>query len=242
MKTSRPSSQHNDEISRLIMGYQQFRSQYFKNPKNTLFKDLVDKGQSPKIMVIACSDSRVDPSTILGGLPGELFVVRNVANLIPPYDNDPKHHGTSAALEFAVQSLKVHHIIVLGHSHCGGIRALLKPPRHSKNSKESSFITSWMNIANEAKEKVLTQCKEQPLEQQAKVCEEQSLLISLKNLRTFPWIDEKVCAGILSLHVWRFDLSTGTIQRFNADSHQFEDLKLKTPEHNNGIDLPRSKL
>lgn len=212
------------EIERFLHGYQQFREKYFaKNKKNSLYKKLVREGQSPKTMVIACSDSRVDPSIILGSEPGELFVVRNVANLVPPYDNDPKHHGTSAALEFAVQTLGVNHIIVLGHSHCGGIRALLAAPIQA-HTQGNSFISSWMNIANVAKAKVLAEYRDAPVAQQEKTCEEQSLRISLKNLLTFPWIHEKVTAGMLSLHAWRFDLSTGIIQHFNTKTQAFEDL------------------
>jgi carbonic anhydrase len=208
------------EIQNFIRGYKKFRTDYFSSEKkNFLYEKLVREGQSPRTMVITCSDSRVDPSIILNVLPGELFVVRNVANLVPPFDNNPKHHGTSAALEFAVQTLNVRHIIVLAHSHCGGIRALL-----SADSTDTNFISSWMNIAHEAKKKVLTQHKNQSLEQQEKICEEESLLISLKNLRSFPWIDEKVCAGVLYLHAWRFDLSTGIIKKFNEQSKQFEAL------------------
>ena len=110
-------------------------------------------------------------------------------------------------------------IIVLAHSHCGGIRALL-----NADSTDNNFISSWMNIASEAKKKVLTEYKNQSLEQQEKICEEESLLISLKNLRTFSWVDDKVRVGTLSLHAWRFDLSTGIIKKFNEALNQFEDL------------------
>lgn len=213
--------EHNKEIEAFIAGYKKFRAHYFsKDKKNPLYARLVQDGQNPKTMIITCSDARVDPSIILDVLPGELFVVRNVANLVPPYDNDPKHHGTSAALEFGVRFLHVHHIIILAHSHCGGIRALLE----TSDVKENDFISSWMNIAQAAKEKVLRHYQHLPLEQQAAYCEEASLLISLKNLRTFPWIEEKVQANQLFLHAWRFDLANGMIKRFNAALDQFEDL------------------
>lgn len=217
------------EIKRFLKGYEQFKADYFpQGEKNALYKKLVEEGQSPKTMVIACSDSRVDPSIILGSMPGELFVVRNVANLVPPYDNDPKHHGTSAALEFAVLTLGVSHIIVLGHSHCGGIRALLASPTATNPLQPNSFISSWMNIANVAKEKVLAESKNEAPLLQEKMCEEQSLRISLNNLLTFPWIHEKVVAGTLSLHAWRFDLNTGNIACFNPQSQVFETLLHKS--------------
>ena len=135
------------EIEELLAGYAKFLEQ-----DGELFKKLA-KGQAPKTMVIACSDSRVDPVTIFGVQPGEIFVVRNVAALVPPYvENYDRHHGTSAAIEFAVRHLKVSKIIVMGHSECGGIKYLLNPPK--KESYES-FIGPWVNIAKEAKEKVV---------------------------------------------------------------------------------------
>lgn len=220
-------TEHNVEINRLIQGYEQFRNQYFNNPHNILYEDLVKNGQNPKTMVIACSDSRVDPSIILNSSPGELFVVRNVANLVPPFDNDPKHHGTSAALEFAVQGLKVENIVILGHSHCGGIRALLSEDKKLIGPKQADFISSWMSIAKEAKEKALAECKKQPIDHKEKICEEHSLAISMNNLLTFPWIEEKVKLGLLALHAWRFDLTNGVLQRFNPESKKFEDLTTK---------------
>jgi carbonic anhydrase len=229
---------HSNEINTLIRGHQEFHTKFFNNPNNILYKDLVTKGQHPQTMVVACSDSRVDPSIILNSAPGKLFVFRNVANLVPPCDNDPKHHGTSAALQYAVQTLQVKNIIVLGHSHCGGVRALLDPKKSITNQKDTDFITSWMAIADVAKQKALADCHDQPIEQQAKVCEEQSLMISLNNLRTFSWIDERVRAGVLQLHAWRFDLHTGMIQQLNVDSQKFEDLKLEEQQQAEWVPAP----
>jgi len=221
------------EIERLVRGYEKFRAKYFNDPQNDLYKTLVKQGQKPKTMVVACSDSRVDPSILLNSAPGQLFIVRNVANLVPPWDPEVSHdgaktlhyHGTSAALEFAVRDLKVENLVLLGHSHCGGIRALLKTDNQSKASRAKDFITRWMNIAEAARKKVFTACKKQSLEKQARRCEEEALIVSLKNLLTFPWIAEKVDAGKLQLHAWHFDLSTGILQGFNPRSNKFEDLK-----------------
>ncbi len=135
----------------LIEGYKQFKEKYFKNTKS--FDDLVKYGQKPKVLVVACCDSRVDPSIVTNCNPGELFVVRNVANLVPPFDGDHRHHSTSAALEFGVMDLEVSDIIVFGHSHCGGIRALMES---SEDENTSDFITAWMSIAKPAKQQVLT--------------------------------------------------------------------------------------
>lgn len=215
-----------DALSRLIVGYEAFKARYFSQERESLvYEKLVQEGQNPEVMLIACSDSRVDPSILLGALPGELFVVRNVANIVPPCDNDPRHHGTSAALEFAVEHLKVQHIILLGHSHCGGIAALLNTSScHIADQQNQSFIGSWMRIASAAKIKTESACEGQPFLERAKFCEEQSLLISLNNLETFPWIRARVAVGKLQLHAWRFDLSTGIIQRFDGASKQFEPL------------------
>ncbi len=222
-KLSQNDLADNKDIEHFIEGYREFRSQYFpETEKNSLFRKLVKNGQNPKTMVIACSDSRVDPSIILQTKPGELFVVRNVANLVPPCDNNPRHHGTSSALEFAVLGLKVKHIIVFGHSYCGGIRALLD--RSDETPKQNSFVDSWMNIAKQAKKKALHQCSHDHSLDPAKICEQESLLISLQNLRSFPWIEERVQNGSLALHAWRFDLNDGITQSYNAKTESFENL------------------
>lgn len=215
-----PSPDEPSALERCISGYRKFRAQYFsKDHPKALYQKLVKEGQSPKIMVIACSDARVDPSIIFHSLPGELFIVRNVANLVPPCDQHPRHHGTSAALEFAVKILKVEHIIILGHSHCGGIQSLLTM---SPEESAQSFIASWMNIVQAAKEKHLGFPPQPSLEAAALLCEERSLVISLNNLRTFPWIAERVAAGHLSLHAWHFDLKTGKIRQYCSENHGFE--------------------
>lgn len=166
-------------------------------------------GQSPKALVIACSDSRVDPAILLGAKPGELFVVRNVANLVPPYDNDSKHHATSSALEFAVTSLGVKDIIVLGHSHCGGINALMA---RKEGDQKRGFITDWMDIAKPAKEKVLSLYPNLSSMEKDQHCEKESLLISLDNLKTFPWIQTQLEKDELNLHAWYFNMNTGNIE------------------------------
>ncbi len=206
----------NSVIDILVEGYKKFKTEHFE--ESNLYDDLVQNGQQPKALVIACCDARVDPAIVTNCKPGELFVVRNVANLVPPYDNDPKHHGTSAALEFGVLSLKVSDIIVFGHSHCGGIRALME---QSENPKTHTFITAWMNIAKAAKQQVLTQYKQESLDIQSHHCEKQSLLVSLQNLKTFPWIAERISANRLSLHAWYFNLKTGMIETYQNETQQF---------------------
>lgn len=213
-------SKHDTEMHHLIQGYQDFYNKYFKSGDTTLYQDLVKQGQAPKTMVIACSDSRVDPALVLNCSPGELFVVRNVANLVPPCENDAKHHGTSAALEFAVCFLKVEHIIILGHTYCGGIQALLRD--ETEHLEQRSFISHWMEIAREARIQAL-QKNGTPKEQETHCCE-YSLMASLDNLHSFPWIKERLSNGSLSLHAWLFDLESGLIKRFNETQQRFENI------------------
>jgi len=218
-----PSKENPTAIERLIQGYEYFYQQYFSSDKSSLYKELVEKGQAPKIMVIACSDSRVDPALILNAAPGEIFIVRNVANLVPPCENDHKHHGTSAALQFAVCYLKVEHVIVLGHSLCGGIRALLHDSKEIDLQQEQGFIASWMEIAKNAKEQALRQ-HTAPAEQEQYCCK-YSLMASIDNLHTFPWIKSKVEAGTLHLHAWHFDLETGRLRSLDRVQQVFVDLE-----------------
>ncbi len=189
-------------IDSLIAGYRQFHAEHFDETR-ALYDDLVRNGQRPRVLIIACSDSRVDPAILTGCGPGELFVVRNVANLVPPFEGDHKHHGTSAALEFAVRGLGVTDIIILGHTHCGGIQALVEGL-----DWESDFIADWMEIARPARVEVAGLS----VDEQAARCGKASLLLSLKNLTTFPWIEEAVNAEELSLHAWQFDLESGVLE------------------------------
>ncbi len=189
-------------MQKFLDGYRKFRSSYYRENKE-LIDDLMTRGQSPSAMMIACSDSRIDPSLKFGVDPGDMFIVRNVANLVPPFAPDTRAHGTSAALEFAVRVLKVPNVIVMGHAKCGGIKALMD---HSENG---DFVTSWMEIAEPARQKVLA--AHLPPAQAQHMCEHEAVKLSLQNLLTFPWVKAAVDAGKLQLHGWYFDLSDGTL-------------------------------
>ncbi len=213
---------HDSEIARLKRGYRKFHREYYGNPDNQLFHDLVTNGQRPKTMVISCSDSRVDPSKIFGCKPGDLFMVRNVANLVPPHEKNPRHHATSAALEFAVKHLKVHHIVILGHSQCGGIRSLVQDKHDHTLDEEKSFITQWMKIAENARLEVCKHSKGLTMDQKACLCEEKALKISLQNLQTFSWIHQAVAENRLTLHAWHFNLECGQLKSYQPDTDEFE--------------------
>ncbi len=204
----------------LINGFHRFREQHFADD-DALYRQLVQDGQNPKILVVACCDSRVDPALVLDCAPGDLFVIRNVANLVPPAENRSSgRHGTSAALEYGVRILGVEHIIVLGHAHCGGIRSLLNGDGMA--GAQATYINNWMRVAEEAQSKVRSELPQANPQQQERACEQQAILSSLENLMTFEWIREGVAAGTLMLHGWYFDIEHGQLLRYDATTRCFE--------------------
>lgn len=202
----------------LIEGFRRFRKLHYIT-NDSLFRKLV-QGQDPKVLVVACCDSRVDPSLVLDCAPGDLFVVRNVANLVPPSENRGHYQGTCSALEFGVRNLGIKHIIVLGHAQCGGIRALME----GDVAKDASFLAEWMKIASSAREKVERELAGASYEVRRRACEQQSILGSLNNLMSFPWIRDAVEQGKLTLHGWYFDIEHGELLGYNSTSNQFEAL------------------
>ena len=195
-------------MEELLAGYRRFRSGIWADQR-ARFDELSKSGQRPRTMLIACSDSRADPQMIFDAAPGELFIVRNVANLTPPYGPDSKFHGTSAALEFGVRALKVRDLVVMGHATCGGIHALL----HGAPAETSDFVGQWVNIAERAKLRAL----HFPPEKRQEYCERESVRLSLENLMTFPWIQAPVAAGELTLHGCYFDIRSGILEHLGDD-------------------------
>ncbi len=203
---------------KILEGFREFKDTTFQqNPD--LFKRLATK-QSPKAMMIACCDSRVDPAIITHADPGDLFVVRNVANIVPPHTTPTGHHGTSAALEFAVFSLQVDYIIVLGHAGCGGIRALLTGDPDIGPGRD--YIHDWIQIAQSARNRTLRLRPHHPMEEQQRFCEQENIKVSLDNLMTFPWIRERVLEDVLHLEGLYFDIAEGDLQRYVPERDVFE--------------------
>ena len=192
----------------LIKGYRRFRAGTWRAERSR-FEELSRLGQRPRALVIACSDSRTDPQMVFNAAPGELFVVRNVANLAPPYGPDEKPHGVSSAIEFAVRALRVREIVVLGHAMCGGIHALL----NGAPAEISDFVGQWVRIAEPARARAMTA----PPEQRQDICEHEAVRLSLQNLLTFPWIKSAVDAGELRLNGCFFDIRSGVLERLGAD-------------------------
>jgi carbonic anhydrase len=209
-----------NEIEKLIDGYKRFHDNYFVSNEEELFSELA-LGQKPNTLVIACSDSRVDPAIVMDSKPGDLFVVRNVANLVPPYEVGGGYHGVSAALEFGVRALEVQHIIVLGHRQCGGIKALFEG---IPDSLGGEFIKPWMNMAQRASERVRAEHPHARDEEKLCECEMAGIVVSLENLATFPWIQSRVDEGKLKLHGWYFDIVSGEMQAYDAKTLKFASL------------------
>ncbi|KAL3843787.1 hypothetical protein ACJIZ3_001190 [Penstemon smallii] len=173
----------------------------------------LSEAQAPKFMVIACADSRVCPSSILGFQPGEAFVVRNVANLVPPHENGPCE--TNAALEFAVNALEVENILVVGHSCCGGIRALMS--LQDEDNSSNSFIKSWVVVGKPARAKTKASASNLNFDQQCRHCEKESINKSLLNLLSYPWIKDRVTKGTLSIHGGYYDFIECTFEKWSLD-------------------------
>lgn len=208
-------------FKRLINGFRDFQNEYFKSDSD-LFEKLVNDGQSPEALVIACSDSRIDPAILTRSEPGDIFSVRNVAAMVPPYTADTRYHGTSSAIEYAVKALKVKYIIVMGHQHCGGIRALAQSPDTEED--EDSFIQQWISIGRRARKAVHSILEDSSEDEQLRALEQSSILVSLNNLLSFPWVREAVEAGHLHLHGWYFDMTHGKLLGYNPETMHFEDI------------------
>ncbi|MCZ2327873.1 carbonic anhydrase [Bartonella sp. F02] len=202
---------------KLLTGYQSFIKNHFSH-KMPHYQQLADEGQKPEILVIACCDSRAIPETIFDARPGEIFVLRNVANLIPPFSPDQQYHATSAAIEFAVKLLEVKHIVILGHAHCGGINTILDGRCQSLASDD--FIGQWMKLLAPAGEAVASNKFLTAAERQTAL-ERISIRYSLKNLETFPWLKARKDQGLLTLHGAWFDISSGELWSMDHETGNF---------------------
>ena len=219
MKTTETMTQNtSQQLDNLIAGYRRFREHGW-TPRRERWATLRD-GQQPEIMVIACSDSRVDPAQIFDVDPGEIFVVRNVAAMVPPFETTPGHHGVSAALEFAVQVLKVKEIVVMGHGMCGGCKAALTQELHGCEPGEGGFVADWIALLDEAREPIAQSLGTEGREAE-RAMEQAGVKVSLANLRTFPCIRRKEATGELSLRGAFFAISDGILHVLDEASDHF---------------------
>jgi len=200
------------EFQTLLDGYRRFRDGAYTAQKDRY--DALVEGQAPPVMIVSCCDSRVDPATVFDTVPGQVFALRNVANLVPPFEGTPGLHGASAAIEFGVLGLQVRHIVVLGHAHCGGIKAALGGA-HLEGG--GGFVDAWMTIIGEARSRVLLERAPDPQE----ALEREAIKISLKNLRTFPYIAAREAEGRLKLHGAIFGIERGELLVLDEVSGEF---------------------
>lgn len=209
------------EFLKLIEGFKKFRERYFSSDSKLYQRLASSEGQRPKTLIIGCSDSRVDPAIITSADPGELFVVRNVANLVPPYEQGGGLHGVSAAIEFAVINLKVDNIIVLGHRQCGGIRSLML----NQGIEPGGFVERWVQMARPARDRVL---KKYPNEDEESLCrhgELESIITSIENLKTFPFVQKAISERELSIMGVYFDLEQGVLVGYDEAVKEFRNIE-----------------
>jgi carbonic anhydrase len=205
-------------FSNMLDGYARFRSNDWVEERERWSE--LGEGQSPKVMVIACSDSRVDPTQIFDTRPGEIFVVRNVAALVPPFETTPGHHGVSAALEFAVQFLKVEEILVMGHGLCGGCKAALTKAMIGMEPGEGGFVANWISLLDDAQAEVEARYGREGAEAE-RAMEMAAVKVSIANLRSFPCVRQKEASGELTLHGAVFAISDGLLHVLDEDSGEF---------------------
>jgi len=211
--------QTSDELTRLLQGYRRFRESDYAEERERW--ETLSAGQSPRVMVIACSDSRVDPAQIFDVSPGEIFVVRNVAALVPPFETTPGRHGVSAALEFAVQALKVREILVMGHGMCGGCQASLSQALHGSAPGEGGFIAEWIGMLDHVREDIVRDLgtEGRPAE---RAMEHAAVKVSLANLRSFPCVRAKEQADELTLRGAYFSISEGVLYMLDEADGAFK--------------------
>jgi len=203
----------------LIKRYQNWKDNGFTKNKSR-FEHLADHGQNPKAMVISCCDSRVHVTSIFGAETGEFFIHRNIANIVPPYSPNKDYHGSSAAIEYAVKNLKVSHIIILGHSNCGGVKLchdICSNPGN-ENTHENEFVSQWIDILKPGYEKIN---KSKPINEQIRNLEKEGVLISLNNLIGFPFVKNAMDAGELAIHGLWNDIREGNVEFFDSQKNKF---------------------
>jgi len=209
-------------ISKLIKGNQKFKDTYFHKLEGK-FDHLVEYGQSPDVLFIGCSDSRVVPDLIMDSKPGDMFILRNIGNFVPRYKNDNDFHGSSAAIEYAVSVLNVRDIIICGHSHCGACESLYKD---LSTEEHLVHVRKWLELGEKAKEITLSKIEDKSDKQAIyRMTEKESIKTQLENLLTYPEIFRKVKAGQLDIHGWYYKIEDGSIEYFNGETDSFEELK-----------------
>ncbi len=208
-------------IDIIIEGYEKFKDKKFKHYKEH-FLELVEKGQQPKVLFIACCDSRIVPSLLTSTNPGDMFIVRNIGNMVAPYSPDNDYHSTAAAIEYAVSILKVSDIIVCGHSHCGAINGLYKDDR---DDESLLHVNKWLELGVKAKDFVISSMPNATFEEKLRATEKSSIVFQLVNLLTYPQVEKRVNEGKLNINGWYYDIENGKLEYYDDESLKFKPLE-----------------
>lgn len=211
-----------DSYNNLIDGYKAFRKQYL-DEEYSAYRTWAGNNQAPEVMIIGCSDSRVNPAILTHAGLGDIFSVNNVANIVPAYESgDHSHHSVGSAVQYAVEHLKIKHIIVMGHSGCGGIKALLTHDEAQPSAtSDSDYISDWVHIVKEAKTRIEADMPSAPLADKAQACEMEAALVSIANLITYPWVKKAIDENRLNLHAWYFHIESGQLMRYIHEEGQY---------------------
>ncbi|KAF0185117.1 MAG: carbonic anhydrase [Nitrospirae bacterium] len=204
-------------MEKLYKGIHHFREGFFSDEKE--FFQRISESQSPEVLFITCSDSRVDPNLVTQSRPGELFIVRNVGNIIPPHDAIRDKNSVAAALEFAVLVLKVKDIVVCGHSNCGAVRAIFADP---KQLERCTHLLNWLSLAEPLREIMRKYYDTKSHEAFVGIAEKENVLLQIENLGTYPFISDALSAGTLRLHGWYYDIGSGQIRSYNPGTESFD--------------------
>ncbi|WP_417331870.1 carbonic anhydrase [Halarcobacter sp.] len=213
-------------LNELIKGNEKFRNSQFLELEDEL-KDLVEHGQKPEVLFIGCSDSRVTPDLMLNSKPGDMFILRNVGNFVPPYKHDEDYHGSAAAIEYAVAVLKVKHIVVCGHSHCGACKSLYED---IPVTDSLVHVKTWLKLGAKAKERTLKNKKFNTEEEMYRATERNSIRYQLENLLTYPDVKRLLDEGELKVHGWYYDIQTAKIDYYDSKDDKFKPLSEFTYE------------
>jgi carbonic anhydrase len=204
-------------VTKLLVGHQRFRRDFFHHERE-LFESFARGVHAPTTLMIGCCDARVDPNVIMGSDPGELFILRNIANLVPQY-GEGHHRSVGSAIEYAVHALKVPHIVICGHTQCGGLKALMEGP--DKLADAMPTLVSWLKDAEELRERLAVLLRDHPADQIATQLIYENVAVQLENLLTYPVVERALEAGTLQLHGWVFELADGTLSVYDPDTNEF---------------------
>jgi carbonic anhydrase len=219
-----------DAYDQLIEGYRIFRAEYLGR-QHKAYRDWAARGQAPRTLIIGCSDSRVNPVTLTHAGLGEIFVVNNVANIVPPFEKGEAHHKSlGAAIQYAVNHIKIEHIIVMGHSGCGGIAALMSAQPDARfDIGENDYIADWISLLAPAREAVEANCGDLSHDEMLRLAEMEGILVSIRNLAGYPWVRQAVSADTLTLHAWYFHIESGELLSYRPDEGRFRRLVSEFP-------------